>query len=375
MICCCVGFVGCGKAEEDPKDNKTCTGKCDTPTDKEDYNWKDACTARRKDALEGNRQVFTPSAVRWGCADVDGVNARNQDDRGQEYCEYFAMVQLPDLDNDTLSDKVEHLGRNYWEEADLLTTSAALELDDDQFDWYDDHSDDVVGHCIFTSWHGDAGVLDCEQDDSCPTVLGQEKLSANVFQMKLGANTNAAARELLKDCMGGVSSYATGADDPVLDDAFMRGCRLADDTYQTGWRISDSSLCAASVRLTECGCGVEGIETIDELAQALVPKTSTQEEQGWTLRGFPLGGWAGADKLPSGCKYVEEEGTLKTIVKCDIYGSDVLDNIKDLKGMCRSRYGENVVVYVPLPDQAISCQPPEDGQYNTCSEQPWVVQP
>ena len=355
-----------------------CDGaKCDTPTDSEDYNWEDACTARRADVLEGNRETFTPDHIRWACADVEGVNARNSEDRGQEYCEYFAMIQLPDIDEDELTGPVIDLGRITEAEDINVATPLELELDDDQIDWYDDHSDDVVGHCVFTSWHVDFPEMACEETGDCPTVLGDVTVDAERFRMKVGFNSNFAARDLLKDCMAAASqgAYSTGLDDPQLDDDFLRGCKLADDLYQTGWRFSDSSICAAATRLAECGCGVEGAADLEEAVGAMIPSPEQQVEAGEVaLRGFPLGGWGAADKLPSGCKYIETGDDAGTLVACEIYGIDVVDNANDPKEFCRKQYGDNIVVHVPIPQDKVICDAPEDGQYNQCSAQPWILQ-
>ncbi len=174
--------------------------------------------------------------------------------------------------------------------------------------------------------------------------------------------------------LGPSTGYQTGEDDPVLEDGFLRGCYLADDLYSTGWRFSDSSICAAGVRLAECGCGVSGATSLEEAVESLIPAPEAQIASGEiSLRGFPLGGWSGLESLPSGCSYLETGDDGKTLVTCELYASDVLDNLQDLKGMCRKRYGDNVVVHVPIAQDQISCTPPAEGRYNTCSETPWVL--
>lgn len=359
-------------------------GKCDIPTDDEDYDWESTCLDRRLDVLSGNRETSSPDFLRWPCADVSGVNARNSDDRGQEYCEYFALVQLPDLEADDLAGEVVDLGRIVGEEQAEdrwrpVTTPLELELTDDQFDWYDDNYDEVVGHCVFTSWHEDFPAMACEDDGTCPVVLGDVAVNAEQFRMRVAINSNFAARDLLTGCIRDAASgdYGPINDSPeLLDDAFMRGCSLADKLYTTGWRFSDSSVCAVGARLAECGCGLEGVETIEEVAEQLIPSPEAQIAAGEvSLRGFPLGGWAGLDELPTGCDYVETGDAARTLVVCDIYASDLLDNLRDPKGFCQDRYGDNVVVHVPLPAAQIVCEPPEDGTYSaTCGEQPWVLE-
>src|SRR5262245_49302743 len=54
------------------------------------------CTDRKSDALSSAQKAFTQNAIRWACSDVKGVTVEGgQDDRGQEYCEYYAVVAAP----------------------------------------------------------------------------------------------------------------------------------------------------------------------------------------------------------------------------------------------------------------------------------------
>src|SRR6185503_5569643 len=76
------------------------------------------------------------------------------------------------------------------------------------------------------------------------------------------------------------------------------------------------------------------------------------------------------------CRYIDTGDTdsTKTLVACDLTASDVLSSQQDPKQKCREKYGDNVVVHVPVPAGAIVCTPPADGQYAaTCSSMPWVV--
>ena len=64
----------------------------------------------------------------------------------------------------------------------------------------------------------------------------------------------------------------------------------------------------------------------------------------------------------------------QNLVSCDLTATDILGNPEDPKQKCREKYGDNVVVHVPIPAEAISCTPPADSLLtDTCGEQPWVI--
>src|SRR5690606_35988162 len=108
----------------------------------------DHCEARRADAIDSAQRAFTPDDIRSACADDEGVNTNMRDDRGQEYCEYYAVVQPPpEAEGGELPAAVD-LGRN---RGDGTTSPLSLELTDDQIFALEDELDAVVGQCIFTS--------------------------------------------------------------------------------------------------------------------------------------------------------------------------------------------------------------------------------
>jgi hypothetical protein len=218
---------------------------------------------------------------------VAGVNNNKTDDRGQEYCEYFTVVQLP--------------------------------------------------------------------GQTKPNLLAR----ANQF------NFASAAQGLIQDCMNNPPQFANSSD-------FMRGCLLSYTNFRTEWRKSDPTICTAALRLKECGCNTAASAMLPpsqravKISQQLVPST---------LRGFPLGTWSDQNGLPPGCQYVnignEANGMPShTVVSCNLTANDVLLGAADLKQSCRTKYGDNVVVQIPIPAPAISCQPPAGA---TCPAQPWVV--
>jgi hypothetical protein len=205
-------------------------------------------------------------------------------------------------------------------------------------------------------------------------------MNARNLRMKVSFNSNGAASDLAERCMtdplAGDSSDTT---DP-LNDNYTRGCMKAFELFQTEWRRSDSAVCVAGGRLVECGCGVDtdgdGIADITdpkEISLALIPRQPLASGE-TTLRGFPLGTWTGADELPSGCHYANTGDASQTLVTCDLTATDVLAGAADVKERCRAKYGNNVVVHVPIPAAAVVCSPPEGGQYSaTCGDIPWVV--
>ena len=141
---------GCGdSATDNPRTDIDCSdGQCDTPgstagaecraafpndrTAQEDCRKDKAilhCEARRSDALESSQVAFTKDAIRWATADVDGVNTNGNDDRGQEYTEYFAIVAPPPLTEGGEAPGATPLGQNLDGGG---STSPALELTEDQ---------------------------------------------------------------------------------------------------------------------------------------------------------------------------------------------------------------------------------------------------
>jgi hypothetical protein len=344
-----------------PNDNTSCQGgKCDNPNDIPHDPPDVSCSRRRADALSSGQHAYLPDTIRWACADVEGVNTVGHDDRGQEYCEYFALIQLPG--ESSASDYGHTLSKT-------AATPLTINLTDTQSTALEDDPTAVVGQCIFTSWHQDVEEeLPSCTGGHCADVLGYA-LTAEHVRMKLTINSNAAANDLLNQCFvspaGGDPSNAM---DP-LNDNYTRGCMLDHSIFGTEWRRSDPTVCAAAMRLHECGCSVPGATSI---ADALIPPQPTSAPV--TLRGFPLGGWAGKDQLPAGCRYLDTGDASQVLVSCDLTADDVLQNRTDPKGACRTKYGADIVIQVPIPPSAIVCTPPSGTKYGDgCPAQPWVL--
>ena len=342
------------------------------------------CAMRRADAIESAQRGFTRDHIRWACADVSGVNTNGMDSRGAEYCEYYAVVQPPPTAGGDLPAPAER-GRP------TSGDGLSLELDDEQVFALEDEPDAVVGQCIFTSWFrdqqrplpvcdsaGDCATLQLPPDatraswtDSPDLAL---RLDAEHVRMSGVTNSGGAAASLFRDCFvdppaGDPADQA----DPLHDD-FTRGCWKAYELFRTEWRRSDSSVCVVGVRMNECGCGVDtdsdGIPDVTDpglIAQMAIPDDT---------RGFHLGTWLDSHQLPAGCRHVDtgEDSDPRTLVSCDLTSSDVLAGAQDLKGRCQQKYGDNVVVHVPVPASKVVCEPPEDGQYSaSCTNPPWMI--
>jgi hypothetical protein len=349
----------CVGAKCDDLEEYTSTGSDDGSTtgEPEPETVEEICADRRADAFTEGRDAMQQDFLRWSCADVPGTAA---DERGQEYCEYFALVQLPgegspSVYGKTLGTSFEHGHTDY---GVTLTTAdiAALE----------DAPEAVVGQCVFTAWNSDMPT-DCGGDCSVvPEIMGVPANDAATFQMTLDFNSREAAVALVEDCMDFIAPEGDPSDpDDPRHDPFLRACELNAEINETVYRKSDNIACAAAARLAECGCGV-GFAAPD-LPTALAPPYRL---------GFPLGGWGSRDKLPPGCQFADLEPTSNTLVTCDLTALEVLDHSDELKAYCQQAYADDIVVYVPIPWAFVSCDPPADEAYaSTCTDYPWVIDP
>ncbi len=340
-------------------------GKGDTPNNDPNFSIEETCFDRKAEILKGNRELFLSDNLRWSCSDVAGVNTNNEDSRGQEYCEYFAALRIPPSEEGGLFGESITLGRNL----ETGSTPLSLTLTEDQKFYLEDHDSDVLGSCVFTSWHNDSNLEIPACESECPQVQGLP-IDADKFRMKLPFNGNEAANYLVEDCVNaGLSGdYEKGKLTDELDpyhSDYFRACVLTDRAGGLSWRKSDTAVCALSMRLSECGCVDDAVDA----AELLVPIVDTQN----SFRGFPLGGWKSINSLPSGCSYVELGDNSGTVVVCDLSGNDILSNSNDLKGLCRSRYADNIVVHIPIPTQAFTCAPGDNQYASTCTDEPWIV--
>lgn len=344
----------CVGAKCDDVDSETGTGTTGAPTEPPDDPVLATCELRRADAFNPNELAFTSEALRWSCDDVEIIEAF---ERGQEYCEYFALVQLPGAVDTAV------LGRNLGSEPEVGQTPLQLDLDADDIARLEADPEATVGTCVFTSWNADEPAPPCTADACDEAVLGLA-IDAETFRMKFDVNSTEAAVGIITDCLELLPSEGDPADpsDPLHDD-FLRACRLNADVNMTEWRKSDNVICAGTLRLAECGCALEG--TTSGFADVLPLQSAL---------GFPLGTWSSLDELPGGCRWVDPGDGSHHIVACDLSALEVLDNAAELKSYCAEKYGPNVVVHVPLDPAAVSCEPLAGEPYtSTCDAEPWVL--
>ena len=298
----------------------------------------------------GFRDVdLTEGVLRWNCGDVNGVT---YPDLGQEYCEFHAVL------NGRVVDKtVVRLGAR-----------------------------DTV-ECLFTSFFADAKgpTSDAFEGELATKVAPQLKNARSIDPkatvMQVDFNTRDAARALVDDCEGMartgvtkdverqaacVAAYLKAPPDKRValeaacknvdlgnESAFARAkaagvtvdptddqqrelaaCAMVRFAPQggVGWRNSDPSICARTLRAAKCGYEF-----------ATIPEE---------VLGFELRGWTNRETLPVGCKYLTLDGApSRNLVACTASRADVDEYNrarKPLQMMCRDRFGTNLALQAPL---------------------------
>ena len=393
----------CGSEDGDDGvgDGNECVGaKCDTPSGAAD----EQCLDRQAEVLGSSNNAFTRDAIRWACADVEGVNTVGGDSRGQEYCEYFALFQPPPkADGSTERPDAVDLGRPLNSSGSVSnlticvdedgdgadddgrgTDECRVTLNEDQFIYLEENGTEIVGQCVFTSWHADIDT----PVKSCQGASGEEcgddariynfPFTVENFRMKVSFNSNRAAADLVERCFDpGVPEDQAPSDwsnteDP-LTEPFYRGCMEVQAHFGTGWRRSDPAVCAVANRLRECGCAAPGVTTAKQLGDAVVPPQPDANGE-ISLRGFRLGTWDDPKGLPAGCRYADTGEDTQALVLCDLTANDVFASLNDPKEVCRATYGNQVVVHVPIPADAITCTPDESNPESAgCGESPWII--
>jgi hypothetical protein len=412
MFALALPSMACSSMEED--DLSCEDGTCDTPGDAADRACRDQCGGkggtcfdtcrmekavghcklRQKDAISSSQKAFTKDAIRWACSDVEGVTTQFKDDRGQEYCEYYAIVAPPPAEAGKDAPAPVALGRT------ARSTTSRLDLSEDQEIALEDEPNAVVGECVFHSWHQDIEdpLPVCKSAASCAELTAPAtatlgswmkgpglgfKMTEDMLRMKISINSNSAASDLADKCMSEASRAKTFGTAETAADDYLRGCMTSFKLFTTEWRRSDPTICAATLRAAECGCGIDtngdnkaDITSPSDIAFGLVPPGGGRDKAGkLMLRGFPLGTWSNAKGLPAGCRYAETGDDSRTVVTCDLLASDVLSGRGDVKDKCREKYGNDVVVHIPVPvakaanTPRLVCNPPAGGEFSkTCGE-------
>lgn len=362
-------LAACGTGDED---GPTCDdAKCDTPGEQDPELTGDEalCEARRAEAFHDGQGAFVADALRWSCNDAPGIRGA---ERGQEYCEYFAILQLPPRDAGGELPGPLSVGRNLGPDSSYGTTEVSVDLSFHQLEVLEEDESAIVGHCVFSSWNADIDtpVADCEAPErrygTCPEVLGVP-LTASAFRMTFDVNSAEAAELLVEDCLVWPEGGDPDDDADPLHDDFTRGCLMNADINDTAFRKSDSTVCASAMRLAECNCWPATGE--DDFPLLISPRER---------RGFPLGTWSDPAGLPAGCRHVDLGDGSQTVVTCDLSAADVLNYSLDPVARCRNKYADNVVVHVPLPPaSAIECVPAEsESPYaDGCEGTPWLLTP
>lgn len=381
----------CGGNQDGGKDGDptVCVGaKCDTPQADNTEERTQQCLDRQDEVLESSKRAFTEDFVRWSCGDVEGVNTKNQDDRGQEYCEYFAIVDLPGHDAIDLGRRRSNEGKDVTASgicvegekafSEAAADNCAFEItEDDLFD-LEDNADAVVGQCIFTSWMSDVpGPLPCDKGSGCTDDVLGFPVNAEYFQMKLETNSNATASSLVQACseMRAKESFLAPVPDFANPDdefhsPFFRGCWMA-GAFGLAWRRSDPAICAVANRLIECGCEIAGVDRENIGATVVPPEPGPDGTVG--SYGPQLGSFEDPDAPPPGCQYVRVGGDHRVVMACDLTAADVVGNLSDPKEACRQIYGNNVIVHARVPTDVISCSNPGTQLAQGCGEMPWNI--
>lgn len=382
-------MLGCHESSNASSDSDDCVGaKCDTPSDTSsdpDAN----CSLRQSEALHSSTRAFSREYVRWPCADVEGVGTSQFDDRGQEYCEYFAVFAPRGAEFGAISPVA--LGRRRSNDRADVTPNALCRPGDDpaqcgatltqaQLDALEDTPDAVVGSCVFSSWHSDVpGPLPSCETGSCPTIHGFA-LDEDFARMKLETNSNQTASDVVQTCaemaVRGLSvpeDVELGTPGDPYAEPFYRGCRLT-AFFDLEWRRSDPAICAAVNRMVECGCSIPDVE-LEEIGTRVVPPQPrvAKSSSDITFRGFGLGSFDGPSDLPAGCRYADTGDDSQVLVQCDLLASDVLANLGDPKHACRETYGHQIVAHAPIPVEDVTCTTPSTELAAGCGDTPWNI--
>ncbi len=281
-------------------------------------------------------------------------SASTVDDRGQEYTEYFAVVQMPPVDGTASAPRV--IGRVNGDPDHNIDFSEE-QLEEIAFDH---DGDGVFGSCVFSSWHTDndrdleiAGNFPASQQDVRAAWIGDEyglEMNARNLRMRIGINGNNAAADLVDNC-GSALAGLSGSEGALLrpqarlsvnhQDTFERGCMRTYELFTTEWRRSDPTICTVPMRMEECGCGLKldidgesltvpvgtgvqaGQRTWTVLSKLLVPDPSGVNQSGVFSQLASDASGAGKEKIAAALEglALQGQGDGRFYMRGFVYGS------------------------------------------------------
>lgn len=298
-------------------------------------------------------QELSDGVVRWQCGDRPGVDGAA--DRGQEYCEYFAMSKGKRVDTFAAADpnaklycfftsvyqdvasgtsrdkklaqelsKAENMGVTVDQslirmKGQFNSRGAATTLVVDAMDVGVDKNDQRQAACFLASIdpansaNSEKLIAACKDKD-----LSSDSAWSKVT--KLGAKIPTSTK----------ANYDTFKD--------MTACMSVGRLEHGGvdWRMSDPHISQVVVRANdECGCTYNALPT--------------------ALEGFLQGTWSSKDSLPAGCRRVKVDGKdYQQMTMCEVpeaERSDLetsLDYAENMQAFCNERFGKDIVLTAPL---------------------------
>jgi hypothetical protein len=299
------------------------------------------------------QQELAEGVVRWQCGDRPGVDGA--EDRGQEYCEYFALSKGKRVDTIADADPAAPLyclyTSVYMDVAEGTTRDAKLaaELSKKENANATVSKDLVRMKGQFNS-RGAATTLVVDAMNA-PKDVNDERQAA-CFLASIDPANKANAEKLKEACRGksltSKSAWSKvtklGAKIPKTTDASyetykdMVACMAVDNLEHGGvdWRMSDPHIAQVTVRANdECGCQYTALPD--------------------ALEGFLQGTWSSKDALPPGCRRVKVDGQdYQHMTLCEISASErgdletSLDYSENLQAFCNERFGKDIVLTAPL---------------------------
>jgi hypothetical protein len=402
-----VGIAGCSSSEEDGP--AVGAGQDLVPAAEstlfDQANICDQLLARHDGVRDADLKA---GILRWDCADVRGVTSP---DRGQEYCEYQAVVNgkaITQASQLATGAKLSCLFTSVYADVkdnDSTTNTAAYRTEiakqlasTDNLGVAVDEKLAVMNEGFNSRGAADALITTC-RDTSKATPLDDKAADVRIaaaFQAFQAGGPNAqqiatlakAASACTKDGGGNVTHCDSGlADDATwakLTDLGVKVAAQGDQNYErqrdiaactrvdaevpgqpgqtngVPWRNSDPNICGRVSRATsECS--------------TVWPDGALDNVPGG-FDGFLFSGWTGT--LPAGCRYMQKDGAdYKNVVICDATDQQAktlkfsANFAKDAQGFCHDTFAQNIAMVAPLG--AVSTEKGKADASPYCGE--WVA--